>query len=101
MDALLWEVLANGSPDDTVEVLVKLTTLEKIPARVQIVAQIGLIASCRIRRGDIEVVRADENVASMKASKMMTLDPPFLDDQLLEASKHSSERKYSAASVRV
>jgi len=78
MDAQLWELLAEGSPHDQVEVLIRLTELEKFPnGIVKAVAEIGHIASCRIRRGDIESIHADDAVVSMKGEKLVYLDPPF------------------------
>jgi subtilisin family serine protease len=83
MDALLWELLAEGSPNDRVEVLIKLSDLVKVPSdNIEIVAQIGNIASCRIRRGDIETVRGLEGVLSMKASKTLSIDLPYAEDQI-------------------
>lgn len=81
MDAMLWELLAEGSPDDKVEVLIKLSELEVTPLdAVEIVARIGNIASGRIRRGDIEKVRGYKNILSMKASKVLSVDPSFEED---------------------
>jgi len=80
MDALLWEVLSKGSPDDTVEVLIKLSDIRKIPKHISILAQIGDITSCRILRGDIELIRQDPNVVSMKASKTFAPDPPIFEE---------------------
>ncbi len=80
MDALLWEVLANGSPDDVVEVLIKFSDIDKVPDAVTVVAQIGDIASCRIQIGDIEAIRANDNVASMKASRAFSLEPPIFEE---------------------
>src|SRR4051812_16504548 len=78
MDALLWELLAEGSPDEQVEVLIKLSELGKFPSGpIEIVAQMGNILSCRIRRGDIETIRRDDAVFSMKAPKTLNLDPPL------------------------
>jgi len=78
MDALLWELLEEGSPDDHVKVLIRLSELEEFsPNDVTIIAQIGSITSCRIRRGDIKSVRANNAVASMKAQKVLYLDPPL------------------------
>ena len=83
MDALLWELLADGSPDDRVEVLIKLSELGHVPAdRIEVVAQIGKIVSCRIRRGDIEAVRELEGVVSMKASRTLSIDLPYSEDQI-------------------
>jgi subtilisin family serine protease len=86
MDALLWELLASGEPDEQIEVLIKLSDLGQFPAGpIEIVAQIGNILSCKIRRGDIETIRNDAAVWSMKASKTLRLDPPirenFIEDQ--------------------
>lgn len=83
MDAMLWEVLADGSPDDRVEVLIKMSDLGDLPGEaIEVVAKIGNIASCRIRRGDIETIRGFESVFSMKGSKTLTLDLPFSEDQI-------------------
>src|SRR5687767_3950425 len=82
MDALLWELLSEGSPDDIVQVLVRLTEVDRTSfPRLRILAQIGDIASCRIRRGDIPEVRNLNMVFSMKARKVLYLDPP-LDEHL-------------------
>lgn len=78
MDAMLWELLAVGAPDEQVEVLIKLSDLGRFPSGpIEIVAQIGDILSCRIRKGDIRSVRSDVAVWSMKASRTLTLDPPL------------------------
>lgn len=77
MEALLWEVLSQGSADDIVEVLIKLTDSESVPENATIVAKIGNVVSCRIRRGDIEQIRGDNRVASMKASRLLQIEPSF------------------------
>jgi hypothetical protein len=78
MDALLWELLAEGSPDDQIEVLIKLSEVGTMPVdSIRIVAQLGNIASCRIRRGDIEAVRNNSAVLSMKAPSFMVFEPPL------------------------
>ena len=77
MDPMLWELLAEGSPDDTVEVLIKLAGPERaLPASIDVVARLGAIASCRIRRGDIEAIRRSEAVESMKGPRTIPVDLP-------------------------
>lgn len=76
MDALLWELLSDGNADDTVEVLIRLNEQSVLPAvPVEMVAQIGNIMSCRIRRGDIAHIRRDAAVASMKAPRKIATEP--------------------------
>jgi len=77
MEALLWEVLSQGSKEDIIEVLIKLTDSESIPEPVEVVAKIGNVISCRIRRCDIEQIRGDKRVTSMKASRLLQIEPSF------------------------
>lgn len=78
MDALLWELLEEGLPDDWVNVLIRSADMQMLPyPGVKVVAQIGNIFSCRIRRGDIIAVRNQEDVVSMKAQRSLYLDPPL------------------------
>lgn len=80
MDPILWELLAEGSPDDYVDVLIRLSDLDVHPAgRIEEVARIGNIASCRIRRGDIMAIRGMEGVFSMKGPRIMAVEPPYLE----------------------
>ncbi len=93
MDALLWELLSEGSPDDNVEVLIRVTELNKLPYDIVcLVAQIGQIASCRIRRRDIISLRENNAVLSMKAEKVMFLDPP-LDEHYHNIPTYSKEKE--------
>jgi subtilisin family serine protease len=81
MDALLWEILEEGDPDDIIEVLVKLSDPGVLPESVEVVAQIGNIISCRIRRGDIEKIRNERAVASMKAPRTLQVEPLFFEER--------------------
>lgn len=92
MDPMLWELLAEGSPDDMVEVLVKLSRPEKtLPSSVYIVARIGDIVSCRIRRGDIETIRRHEAVFSMKGPRKITINWPYEETRRHDASVKDRE----------
>jgi subtilisin family serine protease len=93
MDAMLWELLAAGAPDEQVEVLIKLSDLGKFPSGpIEIVAQIGDILSCRIRRADIRAIRSDVAVLSMKASKKLALDPPVNESVTKDSYDQDSKR---------
>jgi peptidoglycan hydrolase-like protein with peptidoglycan-binding domain len=82
MDPMLWELLAEGFPDDFIEVLIKLSDFEGgLPESIEVIARIGNIASCRIRRGDIETVRVNKSVASMKAPRTISLDLPYFENR--------------------
>lgn len=70
MDPALEELVAGGSPDDEVAVLVRLNDAAASPPGIRIVAQFGNVATCRIRRRDIPTVRASEPIASMKAARL-------------------------------
>jgi peptidoglycan hydrolase-like protein with peptidoglycan-binding domain/subtilisin family serine protease len=69
VEPALLELLAEGSPDDEVAVIVRLSDPVALPAGVRIVAQFGPIVTCRLRRGDIPRVRGDAPVRSMKAAR--------------------------------
>jgi len=91
MDALLWELLEEGTPGDWVRVLIKTTDLEKLPvAEIKEVARIGSIVSCKIRRSEIIPVRDREEIVSMKAQRSLYLDPP-LNENLNGAHSNASE----------
>ncbi len=75
---MLWELLAEGEPDDQVDVLIKLNELDAVSnGRMSIVARIGNIICCRIQRSEITKVRHAAGVVSMKASRVYALDPPL------------------------
>ena len=75
MDPALREVLRHGSEDDEVEAIIRFTEdAAPPPPGVLLVARFGAIATCRLRRGDIEHVRENELVANLKASRLLGPD---------------------------
>lgn len=96
MDAMLWELLSEGEPDDIVEVLVRVSELPELPIdRISIVAQIGDILSCRIKRSDILLVYENDAIVSMKAQRFLYLDPPLEEDLLSEWTTTESDNNAS------
>lgn len=67
MDPALLELYAEGSPDDEVAVIIRLSDPSDLPGSVRIIARFGSIATCRLPRRDIPAVRT--HVQSMKAPK--------------------------------
>jgi subtilisin family serine protease len=69
MEAALFELLNEGSPDDEVAVILRLVDPIRVPDGVRIVSLFGHIATCRLPREKIPEVRAQPQVASMKAAR--------------------------------
>jgi hypothetical protein len=69
MEAALYELLSEGSPDDEVAVILRLADSMRVPDGVRIVSQFGHIATCRLPRSKIPEVRAQPHVVSMKAAR--------------------------------
>src|SRR4051812_35392511 len=82
MDPALQELLAEGAPDDEVAVVLRLASEHPAPPGVRIVARFGAIATCRLRRSEILLVRADPAVYSMKAPHLYAPEPAALPDVL-------------------
>jgi peptidoglycan hydrolase-like protein with peptidoglycan-binding domain len=82
MDPALHELLAEGAPDDEVAVVLRLAPDRPAPPGVRIVARFGAIATCRLQRGDILLVRADPAVHSMKAPHLYGPEPELPADVL-------------------
>jgi subtilisin family serine protease len=79
VDPALFELIDEGSPDDEVAVVLRLSDPTAAPPDVRLVAQFGNIATCRLRRGDILAVRAAAPVRSMKAREYFA--PAWLDEE--------------------
>jgi len=75
MDPALWELLEAGNQSDEVAAIVRLEQPGIVPEGVRVISQFGNIATCRLRRGTILEVWADEAVASVKASRFLTPEP--------------------------
>lgn len=78
MESALLELAEEGGPDDQVSVIIRLREDGAVPAPVRVIARFGLIATCRIRRGDIEAVRGQ--VESVKRPQEYTPTPDIDDD---------------------
>lgn len=89
MESALVELVEEGQPADEVSVLIRLNKDGRIPRAVRVITRFGLIATCRLARRDIELVRG--HVASMKRPQAYTpsLD---LDDWDNEASNDLDPR---------
>jgi len=66
MDPELWELL-EGDSEDEIAAIVRLGQASVVPKGVRLVAQFGDIGTIRMKRGDIQEVRAQESVTSLKA----------------------------------
>jgi subtilisin family serine protease/peptidoglycan hydrolase-like protein with peptidoglycan-binding domain len=78
-DPALQELYAEGTPDDEVAVILRLSNPVAIPDGVRIVAQFGHIVTCRLKRGDIPRVRGQDLVQSMKAARYYSSTPIFTE----------------------
>jgi subtilisin family serine protease len=75
MDPRLAELALEGEAEDEVMAVLRLRGSRAPPAGVRVVARFGAIATVRLRRGEIERVRADRAVASMKAPTRIIPEP--------------------------
>lgn len=82
MDPALDELLSEGSPDDEVAVVIKLTSIGSTPPGTRIVTRFGPVATCRLQRGDIPRVWADPGVHSMKAPRLYRPEPVVSTDAI-------------------
>jgi hypothetical protein len=78
VESALIQLAEEGRVDDEVSVLVRLRPDGTVPAAIRVVSRFGMVATCRIRRGDIERVRAQ--VASMKRPQAYTPTPDLEPD---------------------
>jgi subtilisin family serine protease/peptidoglycan hydrolase-like protein with peptidoglycan-binding domain len=89
MDPALEELYAEGGLDDEVAVILRLADPAAVPAGVRVIAQFGVIVTCRLPRGDIPRVREAGAVRSMKRARLYgpTLDAMGgeLDEAVLDA----------------
>ncbi|MEG3146376.1 S8 family serine peptidase [Sphingomonas sp. RT2P30] len=69
MDPALQELIAEGEPDDEVAVVVRLHHGARAPAALRIVAEFGVVATARARRGLLRALHADPAIASLKAPR--------------------------------
>lgn len=70
MEPALQELYAEGTPDDEVAVILRLTNPVVFPVGVRIIARFGSIVTCRLRRSDIPIIHAADQVQSMKRARL-------------------------------
>jgi peptidoglycan hydrolase-like protein with peptidoglycan-binding domain len=85
MEAALFELLSEGSPDDEVAVILRLVDPMRVPDGVRIVSLFGHIATCRLPREKIPEVRAQPQVASMKAARRYYAADDVVDVEAYDA----------------
>ncbi|MBM2577997.1 S8 family serine peptidase [Jannaschia sp. Os4] len=71
MDPQLWEEIAHGAPDSSVEAIARLRPGIAPPAALRLRARFGPIVTARLDRRDILAVRAHPAVASLKAGRRL------------------------------
>jgi subtilisin family serine protease len=102
MDPALWEML-EGDDDDEIEAIIRLRDPGTAPEGVRLVAQFGHIATCRLRRGSILDVRANETVASLKAPRLvipdLDVEPPIDENLSPEGAEPTDQRRPSSLEV--
>jgi subtilisin family serine protease len=70
VDPTLRRLVEAGAPTDEVSVMVRLAVPAVLPAGVRVVSQFGDIATVRVARGEVEALRAAQDVQSVKASRL-------------------------------
>ncbi len=75
MDPRLIRLYEQGERDDQVAAILRLDSHAAAPAGVRVVTRFGHIATVRLRRDDIPVVRAAAGVASMKPAMPLAREP--------------------------
>lgn len=70
MEPALEELFAEGEAEDEVPIILRLADPTAIPDGTRIITRQGLIATARVRRGDIPKVWAEQSVESMKAARL-------------------------------
>lgn len=74
MDPSLWEIYEAGADSDEIAAIIRLSQPEATPEGVRIIARFGDIATCRIQRRSLLDVRANSEVVSLKALRLLAPD---------------------------
>ena len=93
MDPALWEALGEESDDRELEAIVRLNDPRAQLPGVRIVSRFGDIATCRVPREKILETRGHEEVASLKAARLLGPEQDVEGDELDEAVLPSDERR--------
>src|SRR6266498_5214471 len=93
MDPALWELLRRADPrEEEIEAIIRLDQPQTGVAGVRIISRFGPIATCRLKREKILAVREEENVLSLKATRVFSPEPETMDtDEALRSEEHTSE----------
>ena len=83
MDPALFELYAEGAPNDEVAVIVRLADPVALPAGVRVIAQFGPIVTLRLPRHELKRVRNDRSVRSMKRARLYGPTPAQPDESTL------------------
>ncbi len=78
MDPALFE-LPGGEDSAEIEAVIRLDPGAAPPPSVRIVAQFGEIATCRVRRDQIQAAHDDEAVVSLKAARILRSEPAIAE----------------------
>lgn len=101
MDPELWELLEERDSEDEIAAIVRLGQAGTVPKGVRVVAELGDIATLRMKLEDIQEVRAEESVTSLKAPEPdgfglapdLELDPIEAAEGLSQAEPWIYERR--------
>src|SRR5262249_10654354 len=96
MDAALWELLEEGESQDEIAAIIRLGQPGGAPPGVRLIAEVGPLATCRLKRRDIVSTREAEEVASFKAARIFGPDIEIEDqlpDNFSEAQAFVDERR--------
>lgn len=76
IDPALQELIEKVPGTEEVEVVLRLHNFQELPPGVRIISQFGDIATGRVRVDQIREARTHKSVASMKAARWLTWEPP-------------------------
>lgn len=92
MESALWELAEEGGPDDLVPIIVRLSGEGTVPPMLKVVARFGLVATGRVRRGEIVALRA----LVQSAKRPMFYTPAPVEDEHAVGSGDLAERSGDA-----
>jgi len=92
MDPALQELITTGAQNQPIEAIIKLRDVAHPPAEIEVVSRFGDVVTCRLAHEDIYATWADELTVSMKAPRLVGIDPipenppitPYFDEQITD-----------------